>query len=938
MTLKTINAMKKKFLLLVALVLFAAQGFAAHAGPAATDIATEQTFVEDLEDMNAPVMFKAPPVMVPMALRTGDVNGDGLVNITDVTALITAVLNEIRVSNGDLNGDGLINITDVTALITIVLNGTQGFNYSLAQSMLDEVYQSMYTAGWTTTGNNHQCFGISAYNLVAEVMGDDMIMGAQGSGWFWYDAAYNVKSRYTSSTWRSYDLWTAYYTWIANANYLLTAVSNMSGTNAQKNYIKGQAYAIRAYSYFMLAQSFARTYKGHENDLCVPIFDGNVFAGTTAQPRSTVAQVYALIDSDIAQAVSLLNGTTQLAPSHMGYAVALGLKARVALVKEDWNTALTSAVEAISSSGKTIQEVGNFAGLNDATAGNVMWGVQIPAENAGMYASLWSHMDCTKSYFTRAPKMISKWLYGMLNETDARQAWWGENTTAYGNGAPISLKFSVKEGTEWEGDYIWMRVEEMYLTAAEAACRLGRTTPAKGYLNALMSKRDPNYSCNKTGTELGALTTDETGSLLEEILIQRRIELWGEDGRIYTIRRLRQGFERSAEYGWPNSIQLTGKALYDPESYAWVLTIPSSEFNGNANMNPEFLPLGDQNPLGDVTGVGQNISFEEATSSLTTARTDVTYKVTLTRESTVGEYMTTISMSDADAGLTLTTLVSFPDGSNTTVASVNCYPLTLGQSYSGTLNLSEYDLTLGSANPRITSHTFTIHCQNGDPAAQKVSFDEASHVYSTSSVSLGVPVTLIRAATDEEYTATITVSDVHGDVSISNTQFFFAKDVSQVQRWLYFNDMEYGQSYSCVLTLSPTDAAAGGEFTSMQIIVTRNNWINIGNAQYYCELFDETLSPEVEQIEGSNTYKLLQLLTSGYDITFTIENNKVYIQSQPCFNTSSYGVIYMHGYANADNSGYAGTYDPETKTADLTIQYYCDAGVFPTCNDRLTMP
>lgn len=72
---------------------------------------------------------------------------------------------------------------------------------------LNGIYRSMYTPGWTTTGNTAQTFGISAYNLMAEVMGDDMIMGAMGSGWFWYDAVYNMKSLYTRSTFRSYDLW-----------------------------------------------------------------------------------------------------------------------------------------------------------------------------------------------------------------------------------------------------------------------------------------------------------------------------------------------------------------------------------------------------------------------------------------------------------------------------------------------------------------------------------------------------------------------------------------------------------------------------------------------------------------------------------------------------------------------------------------------------------
>ena len=78
-----------------------------------------------------------------------------------------------------------------------------------------------------------------------------------------------------------------------------------------------------------------------------------------------------------------------------------------------------------------------------------------------------------------------------------------------------------------------MRIEEMFLTAAEASCRLNDDKGAQLMLNSLMQKRDEDYTCKKTGTALGKLTSDETGSLLEEIIIQRRIELWGEFGRIY---------------------------------------------------------------------------------------------------------------------------------------------------------------------------------------------------------------------------------------------------------------------------------------------------------------------------------------------------------------------------------------------------------------------
>ena len=56
----------------------------------------------------------------------GDVNGDGEVNISDVTLLINAVLNDdfspINQANSDMDGNGVINVSDVTALIAVVMN------------------------------------------------------------------------------------------------------------------------------------------------------------------------------------------------------------------------------------------------------------------------------------------------------------------------------------------------------------------------------------------------------------------------------------------------------------------------------------------------------------------------------------------------------------------------------------------------------------------------------------------------------------------------------------------------------------------------------------------------------------------------------------------------------------------------------------------------
>lgn len=54
---------------------------------------------------------------------SGDINGDGEINVSDVTALINKILGSSTYSDAscDINGDGEINVSDVTALINQIL-------------------------------------------------------------------------------------------------------------------------------------------------------------------------------------------------------------------------------------------------------------------------------------------------------------------------------------------------------------------------------------------------------------------------------------------------------------------------------------------------------------------------------------------------------------------------------------------------------------------------------------------------------------------------------------------------------------------------------------------------------------------------------------------------------------------------------------------------
>ena len=66
-----------------------------------------------------------PDAVAPAELRTGDLNGDGNVDVTDVSLLIDVVLGKpVTLTEGavaDLDGDGNTDVTDVSVLIDIVL-------------------------------------------------------------------------------------------------------------------------------------------------------------------------------------------------------------------------------------------------------------------------------------------------------------------------------------------------------------------------------------------------------------------------------------------------------------------------------------------------------------------------------------------------------------------------------------------------------------------------------------------------------------------------------------------------------------------------------------------------------------------------------------------------------------------------------------------------
>ncbi len=489
-----------------------------------------------------------------------------------------------------------------------------------AKSALTGTIAGLGAWAWTQGYSSGLGFGLLDTYLTGDALAEDYVLSGSGSGWMWQTYAYNIKSWFDDERLQCATTWNCYYTTINACNELIGAGELLS-ESAEGKYVLGQAYALRALSYHMLAQIYARAYYYYPEDLCVPVYTEPTTSETKGAARSTNKVVYEeVIYPDLETAISLLQealkgGVTRSVKTEVDYYVANGIKARVALVMHKWADAHAAAEEALKG------YVGNEAldpsqitdGMNDVvTLSSVMWGEVKTPDNYGMYSSFQSQMDAGHDGYARgARRCCTAFLWSRMSPTDARRAWWlgnFDNANYQAEGEAIKycqVKFKFK-GSSWLGDYIYMRAEEMLLTAAEAYCQEGNDAQARVYLKKLMAKRDPNYTAadSKSGTALNQLTAGSdgasmTGSLLEEILIQRRIELWGEFGRLFDIKRLGQGFKRVASEEADNpdfdpASLLNNHDTETPGTFAWVLLFPQQELDGNPNIV--------QNPIGDSAG------------------------------------------------------------------------------------------------------------------------------------------------------------------------------------------------------------------------------------------------------------------------------------------------------------------------------------------------
>lgn len=434
------------------------------------------------------------------------------------------------------------------------------------------------------TGNfGDYAFGYGGIMHIRDVQTEDMAIPESNYDHFY---PWEVNKGMGESTARTQYLWNFNWQSILAANKLIKAIPDEENASTFDLAAKGAAYAFRALYYIDMARCFEflpnDIYSGKNQDgndvtnLTVPIVDENSTEESVKNnPRATREQMFEFIKQDLDNAERLIVNLDKFTDYKRGKDYTLphidavyGLKARLYMWVEDYQNALTYAQKAIQNATEAslttfddcfelVQEGESAYLVPTKTCFNTiskwMWGVAQTSENRTVTSGImnwtsWMTPECTFGYANAGcPPCIYLPLLARTDADDWRYYFWDEEDPA----APgVSQKFQPNQG-EFKNSkvaaatpYPIMRLEEMYFIVAEAMAQL-QPAQGKAFLIQFMQKyrsvnanvlgKTATYTCNATSKE----------DIIEEIIFQKRIELWGEGQSFFDIKRLNYSVDRT---------------------------------------------------------------------------------------------------------------------------------------------------------------------------------------------------------------------------------------------------------------------------------------------------------------------------------------------------------------------------------------------------------
>ena len=393
---------------------------------------------------------------------------------------------------------------------------------------------------------------------------------------------------YTKNTVKE-SYWSYPYSMIGACNNILAQIGNLSANTSDKetlDFYTGQAYALRAMFLFDLTKFFGYPYKKDNGaSLGVPVV--TEMLDKSAKPsRNTVAEDYKQIIEDLVKACELMNTATgkKFVKGKMNRFAALTLLSRVYLYHGDDDKALEAAETAITEALKAKYHLWTNAEYATAWAADcsasdpgetLLEVINLTEDSPGKEALGYLHRGrgykdiiCTSSFYDMLTKDKNDVRTKLLTVASKR---------AYCN------KFQPQENELIQDANIRLiRLSETYLNAAEAAVKTGDDTKAAYYLNAIVNRANPANSV-------------QSGVTLEQVMTERRKELFGEGHRMFDALRdggkvVRKNVSVSAISSTKHLTMTDDKKEFDWNYFRCILPIPISETDANNNIkqNPDY--------------------------------------------------------------------------------------------------------------------------------------------------------------------------------------------------------------------------------------------------------------------------------------------------------------------------------------------------------------
>ena len=432
-----------------------------------------------------------------------------------------------------------------------------------------------YTNKYASYVGTHYDWGYGSIMHMRDVMTGDFAVVSNNYDQYNY---WQINSYMGNTYIFSQFVWNYFYPFVQTENNVISAIDPTNATDAQLG-VLGAALAYRAMTYLDMAQMFeflpndkTSNINSSGNDvlnLTVPIVrETTTLDEARNNPRAHRNDMAEFILDDLNKAEEYIVHLTLPDKTLPHLDVVYGLKARCYMWLGDYENAKIYARLAIDNS--TSKPMTKESALNTKTGFNQidewMWGSQMVKEDDVVQTGIlnWTSWASNETYYGYAGagpfNMIDASMYARMSNSDWRKLMFkapeehelsGKESyinEKFGKGLPTyaSLKFRPNEGNMNDYDiasasaYPLMRIEEMYFIEAEAAEHLTAGAGIALLEDFMIKNRDAQYKYEPSTNS--DVVVENAG--VEEIVFQKRVELWGEGQTFFDIKRLNMSVVR----------------------------------------------------------------------------------------------------------------------------------------------------------------------------------------------------------------------------------------------------------------------------------------------------------------------------------------------------------------------------------------------------------